>query len=48
MKHPLIDLDAIEQCAKKARGLFRDERDPFSLIHDLVHLWPGRSPIENR
>jgi hypothetical protein len=33
---------------QKARGLFRAERDPFSLIHDLVHLWPGRSPIENR
>jgi hypothetical protein len=33
---------------QKERGLFRAERDPFCLIHDLVHLWPGRSPIENR
>lgn len=33
---------------QKARGLFRAERDPFCLIHDLVDLWPGRSPIENR
>jgi len=33
---------------QKARGLFRAERDPFCLIHDLVHLWPGRSPTENR
>jgi hypothetical protein len=33
---------------QKARGFFRVERDPFSLIQDLVHLWPGRSPIENR
>ena len=33
---------------QKARGLFRAERDPFSLIQDLVHHWPGRSPIENR
>lgn len=33
---------------QKARGLFRAERDPFCLIHDLVHLWPGRPPIENR
>ena len=33
---------------QKARGLFRAERDPFCLIYDLVHLWPGRSPIENR
>jgi hypothetical protein len=36
------------RCLQKGRGLFRVERDPFSLIHDLVHLWPGRSPTENR
>ena len=30
------------------QGLFKVERDPFSLIHDLVHLWPGRAPTENR
>ena len=33
---------------QKSRGLCKVERDPFSLIHDLVHLWPGRSPTENR
>ncbi len=26
----------------------KEKRDPFSLIHDLVHLWPGRVPTENR
>ncbi len=36
------------RCLQKGRGLFRVERDPFSLIHDLVHVWPGRSPTENR
>ena len=41
------------RCLRKALpqptwGLFRVERDPFSLIHDLVHVWPGRSPTENR
>jgi len=24
------------------------ERDPFSLIFDLVHVWPGRAPTGNR
>ncbi len=24
------------------------ERDPFSLICDLVHVWPGRSSMGNR
>ena len=33
---------------QKSRGLFKVERDPFSLIHDLVHVWPGRAPNENR
>ena len=36
------------RCLQKARVIFRVERDPFSLIFDLVHVWPGRSPTENR
>lgn len=29
-------------------GLFRANRDPFALITELIHHWPGQAPSQRR